>query len=139
MDSSSAIGAIDSAGIKDIVLESALTTIMDCEDSVAAVDADDKALAYSNWLGLNKGTLEETVERGDNSFVRRMNPNRQYTAANGSQLSLKGRSLMFIRNVGHLMTNPAILDAQGNEIPEGIMDGVITSLIALHDLRVNRL
>ena len=135
VDSSSAIGAIDTAGIKDIVLESALTTIMDCEDSVAAVDADDKALAYSNWLGLNKGTLEETVERGDNSFVRRMNPNRQYTAANGSQLSLKGRSLMFIRNVGHLMTNPAILDAQGNEIPEGIMDGVITSLIALHDRR----
>ncbi len=134
VDSSSAIGATDSAGIKDIVLESALTTIMDCEDSVAAVDAEDKALAYSNWLGLNKGTLEETVVRGDNSFVRRMNPDRQYTAASGGQLSLKGRSLMFIRNVGHLMTNPAILDAQGNEIPEGIMDGVITSLIALHDL-----
>ncbi|MGB0449230.1 MAG: malate synthase G, partial [Porticoccaceae bacterium] len=135
VDSSNPIGAADSAGIKDIVLESALTTIMDCEDSVAAVDAADKALAYSNWLGLNKGTLEETVVRGDSSFVRSMNPDRHYTAASGGQLSLKGRSLMFIRNVGHLMTNPAILDTQGNEIPEGIMDGVITSLIALHDLK----
>ncbi len=135
VDSSNSIGATDSAGIKDIVLESALTTIMDCEDSVAAVDAEDKALAYSNWLGLNKGSLEETVVRGDHRFVRRMNPDRQYSAANGGKLSLKGRSLMFIRNVGHLMTNPAILDTQGNEIPEGIMDGVITSLIALHDLK----
>jgi len=135
VDCNNSIGATDGAGIKDIVLESALTTIMDCEDSVAAVDAEDKALAYGNWLGLNKGNLEETVVRGDNSFVRRMNADRQYTAANGEALSLKGRSLMFIRNVGHLMTNPAILDAQGNEVPEGIMDGVITSLIALHDLK----
>ncbi|MDG1818805.1 MAG: malate synthase G [Porticoccaceae bacterium] len=135
VDSSSYIGATDAAGIKDIVLESALTTIMDCEDSVAAVDAEDKALAYSNWLGLNRGNLEETVVRGEKSFVRRMNEDRQYTAPNGDKCSLKGRSLMFIRNVGHLMTNPAILDAQGNEIPEGIMDGVITSLIALHDLK----
>jgi malate synthase len=135
VDSSSSIGATDSAGIKDIVLESALTTIMDCEDSVAAVDAEDKALAYSNWLGLNKGNLEETVVRGDKSFVRRMNADRQFIAANGEKLRLKGRSLMFIRNVGHLMTNPAIIDAQGNEVPEGIMDGVITSLIALHDLK----
>ena len=129
------IGASDSAGIKDIVLESALTTIMDCEDSVAAVDAEDKALAYRNWLGLCKGNLEETVVRGDNSFVRSMNADRHYTAANGDSLTLKGRSLMFIRNVGHLMTNPAIVDAEGNEVPEGIMDGVITSLIALHDLK----
>ena len=135
VDSRSSIGSTDSAGIEDIVLESALTTIMDCEDSVAAVDAEDKALAYSNWLGLNKGTLKETVMRGDNSFVRSMNADRLYTAATGGKLSLKGRSLMFIRNVGHLMTNPAILDAQGNEIPEGIMDGVITSLIALHDIK----
>ena len=135
VDSRSSIGSTDSAGIEDIVLESALTTIMDCEDSVAAVDAEDKALAYSNWLGLNKGTLKETVMRGDNSFVRNMNPDRLYTAATGGKLALKGRSLMFIRNVGHLMTNPAILDAQGNEIPEGIMDGVITSLIALHDIK----
>jgi len=107
---------------------------MDCEDSVAAVDAEDKALAYSNWLGLIKGTLEETIHRGGNSFVRSMNPDRSYLAADGSELTLNGRSLMFVRNVGHLMTNPAILDAQGNEIPEGIMDAVITSLISLHDL-----
>ena len=135
VDSSHQVGATDRAGVKDIVLEAALTTIMDCEDSVAAVDAEDKALAYSNWLGLNKGTLEETVTRGDKSFVRSMNPDRDYLAADGSKLSLNGRSLMFVRNVGHLMTNPAILDAQGNEVPEGIMDGVITSLISLHDLK----
>jgi len=135
VDSSHQVGVTDRAGVKDIVLEAALTTIMDCEDSVAAVDAEDKALAYSNWLGLNKGTLEETVTRGDKSFVRSMNPDRDYLAADGSKLSLNGRSLMFVRNVGHLMTNPAILDAQGNEVPEGIMDGVITSLISLHDLK----
>ena len=135
VDSSHQVGATDRAGVKDIVLEAALTTIMDCEDSVAAVDAEDKALAYSNWLGLNKGTLEETVTRGDKSFVRSMNPDRDYLAADGSKLTLNGRSLMFVRNVGHLMTNPAILDAQGNEVPEGIMDGVITSLISLHDLK----
>lgn len=135
VDSSHQIGATDQAGVKDIVLEAALTTIMDCEDSVAAVDAEDKALAYSNWLGLIKGTLEETIDRGGNSFVRSMNPDRHYVAADGSALVLNGRSLMFVRNVGHLMTNPAIIDANGNEIPEGIMDGVITSLISLHDLR----
>ncbi|MBT7544182.1 MAG: malate synthase G [Kordiimonadaceae bacterium] len=128
------IGAADRAGIKDIVLEAALTTIMDCEDSVAAVDAEDKALAYSNWLGLIKGDLRATVSRGGKSFERSMNSDREYLAADGSELILNGRSLMFIRNVGHLMTNPAILDAQGNEIPEGIMDAVITSLISLHDL-----
>ena len=129
------IGAVDRAGIKDIVLEAALTTIMDCEDSVAAVDADDKALAYSNWLGLIKGDLKETINRGGKSFMRAMNPDREYLAADGSKLILNGRSLMFIRNVGHLMTNPAIIDGEGNEIPEGIMDAVITSLISLHDLR----
>ena len=134
VDASHQIGATDKAGVKDIVLEAALTTIMDCEDSVAAVDAEDKALAYSNWLGLIKGTLEETIHRGGNSFVRSMNPDRSYLAADGSELTLNGRSLMFVRNVGHLMTNPAILDAKGNEIPEGIMDAVITSLISLHDL-----
>ena len=134
VDCNHIIGKSDKAGVKDIVLESALTTIMDCEDSVAAVDADDKALAYGNWLGLIKGTLEETITRGDSSFVRSMNPDRTYIAPDGSDLTLNGRSLMFIRNVGHLMTNPAILDAQGNEIPEGIMDGVITSLISVHDL-----
>ena len=135
VDSASQVGATDKAGVKDIVLEAALTTIMDCEDSVAAVDAEDKALAYSNWLGLNKGTLEETITRGDKSFVRSMNPNREYLAADGSKLTLNGRSLMFVRNVGHLMTNPAILDGDGNEVPEGIMDAVITSLISLHDLK----
>ena len=129
------VGASDKAGVKDIVLEAALTTIMDCEDSVAAVDAEDKALAYSNWLGLIKGDLQETITRSGSSFVRKMNADRQYKAADGSQMSLNGRSLMFIRNVGHLMTNPAILCSDGSEIPEGIMDGVITSLISLHDIR----
>ena len=129
------VGSSDKAGVKDMVLEAALTTIMDCEDSVAAVDAEDKALAYSNWLGLIKGDLEETITRGGSSFVRKMNADRQYKAADGSQMSLNGRSLMFIRNVGHLMTNPAILCPDGSEIPEGIMDGVITSLISLHDIK----
>ena len=129
------VGSSDKAGVKDIVLEAALTTIMDCEDSVAAVDAEDKALAYSNWLGLIKGNLEETITRGGSSFVRKMNADRQYKAADGSQMNLNGRSLMFIRNVGHLMTNPAILCSDGSEIPEGIMDGVITSLISLHDIK----
>ncbi|MDA7589488.1 malate synthase G [Porticoccaceae bacterium] len=129
------VGSSDKAGVKDIVLEAALTTIMDCEDSVAAVDAEDKALAYSNWLGLIKGDLEETIRRGGSSFVRKMNADRQYKASDGSQMSLNGRSLMFIRNVGHLMSNPAILCSDGSEIPEGIMDGVITSLISLHDIK----
>ena len=135
VDYSHNVGSSDKAGVKDIVLEAALTTIMDCEDSVAAVDAEDKALAYSNWLGLIKGDLEETITRGGSSFVRKMNVDRQYKAADGSQMSLNGRSLMFIRNVGHLMTNPAILCSDGSEIPEGIMDGVITSLISLHDIK----
>ena len=135
VDYSNNVGSSDKAGVKDIVLEAALTTIMDCEDSVAAVDAEDKALAYSNWLGLIKGDLEETITRGGSSFVRKMNADRQYKAADGSQMSLNGRSLMFIRNVGHLMTNPAILCSDGSEIPEGIMDGVITSLISLHDIK----
>ena len=135
VDYSHNVGSSDKAGVKDIVLEAALTTIMDCEDSVAAVDAEDKALAYSNWLGLIKGDLEETITRGGSSFVRKMNADRQYQAADGSQMSLNGRSLMFIRNVGHLMSNPAILCSDGSEIPEGIMDGVITSLISLHDIK----
>ena len=135
VDYSHNVGSSDKAGVKDIVLEAALTTIMDCEDSVAAVDAEDKALAYSNWLGLIKGDLEETISRGGSSFVRKMNADREYKAADGSQMSLNGRSLMFIRNVGHLMTNPAILCSDGSEIPEGIMDGVITSLISLHDIK----
>ena len=137
VDSSHQIGATDRAGVKDIVLEAALTTIMDCEDSVAAVDAEDKALAYSNWMGLISGTLEETIVRNGKSFIRRMNPHRQYLAADGSEMTLSGRSLMFVRNVGHLMTNPAILYGDDAEIPEGIMDGMITSLISLQDINVS--
>lgn len=136
-DSNSLIGSSDSASIKDILMEAALTTIMDCEDSVAAVDAEDKALVYSNWLGLMKGDLEETLEKGGKAIVRRMNPDREYTTPEGGSLVLPGRSLLFVRNVGHLMTNPAILDSDGNEVPEGIMDAMITSLIAIHDLKGN--
>lgn len=135
IDASHPIGKDDGAHVKDVLMESALTTIMDCEDSVAAVDADDKTLAYSNWLGLMKGNLEETFEKGGERLTRKMNPDREYTAAEGSEIKLKGRSLMFVRNVGHLMTNPAILLKDGSEVPEGLMDGLITSLIAIHDLK----
>ena len=128
------IGASDPAGVEDIVLEAALTTIMDCEDSVAAVDASDKAQAYSNWLGLIRGDLNETIRRGDSEFIREMCSDRVFTRPDGSELTLHGRSLMFIRNVGHLMTNPAILYGDSLEVPEGIMDAVITTLIALYDL-----
>ncbi len=136
IDSNHPIGKTDPAGIKDILVEAALTTIMDCEDSVAAVDAEDKTLVYSNWLGLMKGSLSITMNKGGQSFTRSMNADREYQTTSGEQLSLSGRSLMFVRNVGHLMTNDAIL-FDGEEVPEGIMDGVITSLIAKHDLLGN--
>lgn len=136
IDNNHPIGKTDPAGIKDIVVEAALTTIMDCEDSVAAVDAEDKTLVYSNWLGLMKGSLSITMDKGGQSFTRSMNADRKYQTTNGEQLALSGRSLMFVRNVGHLMTNDAIL-FDSEEVPEGIMDGVITSLIAKHDLLGN--
>ncbi len=135
IDDSNPISAQDNANISDIILEAAVSTIMDCEDSVATVDGSDKVTAYANWLGLMVGDLTETVTKGDNTIERKLNPDVTFTAPDGSAASLKGRSMMLIRNVGHLMTNPAILDRDGLEICEGLMDAMITVLIAKHDLK----
>jgi malate synthase len=137
VDPTSEIGKADPAGISDVWLESAITTIMDCEDSVAAVDAADKVVVYRNWLGLMKGDLEEEVSKSGKTFTRKLNPDAEYNKPDGGKLTVKCRSLMLVRNVGHLMTNPAIRDKHGNDVPEGIMDAMITALIALHDIGVN--
>lgn len=134
IDASTAIGKSDPAHISDVWLESAITVIMDCEDSIAAVDAEDKTLVYRNWLGLMKGDLQEEVAKGGSTFIRKLNPDLEYNGPDGSPIEVHRRSLLLVRNVGHLMTNPAILDRDGNEVPEGIMDAMITGLIALYDV-----
>lgn len=137
IDHNHPIGNADKAGLKDVLLEAALTTIMDCEDSVAAVDGEDKVQVYQNWLGLMKGTLVESFTKEGKTIERKLAPDRNYSGVNGQPLTLKGRSMMFVRNVGHLMTNPAIQDSQGQDVFEGIMDAVITVTAALHDLQGN--
>ncbi|MEI6894891.1 MAG: malate synthase G [Colwellia sp.] len=136
-NNTSVIGQEDAAGLSDVVLESALTTIMDCEDSVAAVDGEDKVLAYQNWFGLMTGQLSAKLTKNGKKITRTMNKDLSVKTLAGETITIKGRSLMFVRNVGHLMTNNAILDDQGNEVPEGILDAMITSLVALHDIKGN--
>lgn len=135
LDPEHPVGRMDKAGIRDLVLEAAVSTIMDCEDSVAAVDAFDKVATYRNWLGLMRGDLEASVQKGEQKILRRLHPDREYWGPEGNSVRLQGRSLMLVRNVGHLMTTPAVLTASGDEIPEGILDALMTSAIALHDLQ----